>query len=155
MRPSAVQGSIHAQLVRFNFSLDLASAVDHAERAIGLLDEQRDGATLSHVLVDRVFGGALRGEPVTEGLLERALALERRALAAGTGMPQPMVLLWLHCTDDAGRGPRALRDGGGVVPRARRGRVGRRPPLTRRRRGDPCRRLGVGRAACGGGVRRH
>jgi DNA-binding CsgD family transcriptional regulator len=95
-----VQGSIHAQLVRFNFSLDLASAVDHAERAIGLLDEQRDGATLSHVLVDRVFGGALRGEAVTPGLLERALALERRALAAGTGMPQPMVLLWLHCTDD-------------------------------------------------------
>ena len=95
-----VQGSIHAQLVRFNFSLDLASAVDHAERAIGLLDEQRDGATLSHVLVDRVFGGALRGEAVTPGLLERALALERRALAAGTGMPQPMVLLWLHCNDD-------------------------------------------------------
>jgi DNA-binding CsgD family transcriptional regulator len=97
----AVQGSIHAQLVRFNFSLDLASAVDHAERAIGLLDEQRDGVTLSHVLVDRVFGGALRGEALPEGPLERALALERRALAAGAGMPQPMVLLWLHCTDDA------------------------------------------------------
>ena len=97
----AVRGPIHAQLVRFNFSLDLASALDHAERAIGLLDEQRDGAILAHVLVDRVFGGALRGEAVTEGSLERALALERRALAAGTGAPQPMVLLWLHCTDDA------------------------------------------------------
>jgi DNA-binding CsgD family transcriptional regulator len=97
----AVQGSIHAQLVRFNFSLDLASALDHAERAIGLLDEQRDGAILAHVLVDRVFGGALRGEAVTEGLLARALALERRALAAGVGAPHPMVLLWLHCTDAA------------------------------------------------------
>ena len=97
----AVQASIHAQLVRFNFSLDLAAAIDHAERAIGLLDERRDGATLSHVLVDRAFGGALRGEALAEGALERAVALERRALAAGTGTPQPMVLLWLHCTDDA------------------------------------------------------
>jgi DNA-binding CsgD family transcriptional regulator len=96
----AAQGSIRAQLVRFNFSLDLASAFDHAECAIDLLDEQRDGAVLAHVLVDRVFCGALRGEAATEGLLTRALALERRALAAGTGAPQPMVLLWLHCTDD-------------------------------------------------------
>lgn len=96
----AAQGPIHAQLVRFNFSLDLASALDHAERAIGLLDEQRDGVILAHVLVDRVFGSALRGDVVAEGSLDRAVAVERRALAAGTGIPQPMVLLWLHCTDD-------------------------------------------------------
>jgi DNA-binding CsgD family transcriptional regulator len=38
---------------------------------------------------------------VAEGLLARALDLEARSFEDGDA-PQPMLLLWLHCTDDVG-----------------------------------------------------
>ncbi len=98
-RDRALEGPIHAQLARFNFSVDLRSALEHAEAAIELLSEEQEPGLLGHVLVDRVFAGALRGEVVSEDLLDRGLALEAQSLAASTGVPQPMPLLWYHCTD--------------------------------------------------------
>jgi DNA-binding CsgD family transcriptional regulator len=92
-------GPLHAELVRLNFSWDLRSALEHAARAKELLDEDRDTTTLAAVLVDELFGSALRGQRVPKGLRDRALELEARSLAA-SGPPHPMVLLWLHCTDD-------------------------------------------------------
>jgi DNA-binding CsgD family transcriptional regulator len=95
----AFQGPIHADLVRFNFSWNLRAAIEHAERALTLLGEERDPATLAHVLFDRMFAGALVGEPVSLSALDRAVDLEHRSLQTG-GTPQPMPLLWFHCTDD-------------------------------------------------------
>jgi DNA-binding CsgD family transcriptional regulator/tetratricopeptide (TPR) repeat protein len=92
------EGALHAQLVRLCFSWDLPSALAHADRATELIGEDGDPDTLARVLVDRLFGDALSGRSASEELLERALELEARSLAAG-GRPQPMPLLWFHCTD--------------------------------------------------------
>ena len=94
----ALLGPLHAQLVRLNFAWNLRSALEHADLATTLLDPDQGAATLAQVMVDRLFGSALRGEPVPAGLLDRALALE--AHAPVTAAPQPMPLLWFHCTDD-------------------------------------------------------
>ncbi len=95
----ALRGGIHAQLVRLCFSWDLRSAIEHADLAMKLLREDREPATLAHVLIDRLFGSALRGEAPPGGLLDRALALEVRSLAENDA-PHPMPLLWFHCTDE-------------------------------------------------------
>ncbi len=95
----ALLGPLHAQLVRLNFSWDLTSALDHAARARKLLDERQAPAAVAAVLVDQLFGSAMRGKRVAHGLLGHALELESRSLAT-SGAPHPMVLLWLHCTDD-------------------------------------------------------
>lgn len=107
----AREGRLHALLVRLCFSWDLRSALAHADRAMELLAEDRDPDTLAHVLVDRLFGSALSGVTVPEGLLDRALDLEARSLEGG-GPPQPMPLLWFHCTDDirAARARFAMED---------------------------------------------
>jgi len=94
------QGPIHAQLVRFGFSVDLESALAHADAAVALLSEEREPGLLAHVLVDRFFGSALLGRNASPQLLERGLALEATSLSALAGVPQPMPLLWFHCTDD-------------------------------------------------------
>lgn len=94
----ALLGLLHAQLARLNFSWNLPSALEHADRAMDFLDPDLDPTTLAHVLVDRLFGSALCGEPVRAELLDRALALEERAPT--TTAPQPIPLLWFHCTDD-------------------------------------------------------
>ena len=102
----SLQGPIHAQLVRFNFSVDLERALEHASAAASILTEEREPGLLAHVLVDLLFASALVGREAPRELLDRALALEARSLAALTGAPQPMALLWFHCTDDIG----AVRD---------------------------------------------
>jgi ATP/maltotriose-dependent transcriptional regulator MalT len=95
----SLQGVIHAQLARFHFSLDLGAALSHADLALEVLSEERQPDLMAQVLIDRVFGGALRGEVAPDELLAPALELEARSL--GHGMPpQPMPLLWFHCVDD-------------------------------------------------------
>ncbi len=94
----ALLGAVHARLVRFQFSLDLPSALRHADLALPLLGEEEPGL-LAQVLVDRMFASALHGDAVPREAADRALALEERALERGDP-PHPMPLLWHHCMDD-------------------------------------------------------
>lgn len=92
-------GPIHAQLVRVCFSRDFASALEHAQRAEALLTQEDETALLAQVLIDRQFGSAINGLAVPAGLIDRALALEANHRSEDEA-PQPMPLLWFHCTDD-------------------------------------------------------
>jgi hypothetical protein len=62
--------------------------------------EERQPALLASVLIDRFFGGALRGEPVDRELLERGVALEEQKGQHLPDGPQPMPLIWFHCADE-------------------------------------------------------
>ncbi len=92
-------GPIHAQLVRVCYSLDFASALDHAQLAEALLTEKDEMALLAQVLVDRQWGSALNGVAVPAGLIHQALALEANHLGEDEA-PQAMPLLWFQCIDD-------------------------------------------------------
>ena len=90
-------GPIHAQLVRVCFSLDFHSALRHAQLAEALLTED-ETALRAQVLIDQQYGAAMIGSSAPAGLLDRALALEANHLGEDEA-PQPMPLLWFHCTD--------------------------------------------------------
>jgi DNA-binding NarL/FixJ family response regulator len=107
-----LQGSLNANLIRFTFAADLERVLVHADAAVRLLDEERDLGPLAHVLIDQFFASALLGRPAPRGLLDRGLALEARALSTLSTGPQPMPLIWFHCTDDfeAARSRHAMED---------------------------------------------
>jgi DNA-binding CsgD family transcriptional regulator len=93
------QAPIYAKFVRFNFSHDLERAIRYADAAIALLGEEQHPALAAHVLIDRFFAGALRGERAERELLDRGIALEEHAAHLPDG-PQPMPLIWCHCADE-------------------------------------------------------
>ena len=92
-------GPIHALLVRVCFSLDFPAALEHAQLAEALLAEADETSLLAQVLIDQQFGAAMIGVSKPAGLIERALALEANHPGQDEA-PQPMPLLWFHCTDD-------------------------------------------------------
>jgi DNA-binding CsgD family transcriptional regulator len=94
------QAPIYAKFVRFNFAHDIQRAVGYADAALALLDGEQEPAALAHVLIDRFFAGALRGEPVERELLARGIALEEQAWPDLRDGPQPMPLIWCHCADE-------------------------------------------------------
>lgn len=98
---TARQAPIYAKFVRFNFAHDLERAIRYADAAIALLVAEEQPALIAHVLIDRFFAGALRGEPVERELLDRGVALEQQAGIDLPDGPQPMPLIWCHCADEA------------------------------------------------------
>lgn len=95
----ARQAPIYAAFIRFNFAYDLGRALEYAEAAVDRFDEGEHPLPLAHALADRLFAAALRGRPVATDMLDRALRLEERSASELTGGPQPMPLIWFHCTD--------------------------------------------------------
>lgn len=95
------QAPIYAKFVRFNFAHDLERAIRYADEAIALLVPEEQPAVIAHVLIDRFFGGALRGEPVEREMLDRGVALEQQGGTDLPDGPQPMPLIWCHCADEA------------------------------------------------------
>ncbi len=96
----ALLGPIYAKAVRFAFSFDFSRALGYARAASELLSAEREPLLLGHVLVDRVWAGALCGLGAEGALLERALQLEAEGLPGPRADPQAVVLLWFHSIDD-------------------------------------------------------
>ena len=91
-----LRGRIHSKLGMYSDG-DQPTAVEHAETAAALLDEDADPALLAYTLLALLFFGAQTGRGADEGLLSRALELERRA--GEDGERSSLVLIWLQCTD--------------------------------------------------------
>jgi DNA-binding NarL/FixJ family response regulator len=103
-------GRIHAKLSEASL-LDQRKALEHAEAAAALLDEDEDPALLAHVLFDELFYGAQLGRPAPRGLVERALRLEERA---GTNEQRSrFALMWFSWMDEleAARARHAFEEG--------------------------------------------
>lgn len=94
------RGKVYARFTRYNFAHDLERAVAYADTGLRVLDEEREPALAGHLLIDRFFGGALRGLGADPALLKRGLELEGRAVPRLPLGPQPMPLIWFHCVDD-------------------------------------------------------
>jgi DNA-binding CsgD family transcriptional regulator len=73
-----LRGRIHARLANA-FLLDQPRAVEHADAAVALLNEDEDPSALAHALVDKLFYSAQVGLGAQRDLLERALRLEEHA----------------------------------------------------------------------------
>ena len=96
----ALRAAVTADLVRFNFSLDFERALELADEAVSLLSEETESAPLASVLIDQHFASAVTGRGARPVSLARALALEETALRNGSTTPQPMPIIWYHCTDE-------------------------------------------------------
>ena len=90
-----LEGRIRAKLAAFTLG---RVAVEHADAAAALLDEERDPGLLAYVLVTRLFFGAQLGLGAPAGLLERALELERRA--GPDDERSSLFLIWFVAFDD-------------------------------------------------------
>jgi DNA-binding NarL/FixJ family response regulator len=104
-----LRGRVHAKLGMYSDG-DQRQALDHSRAAAELLDESVDPGLLAYTLLACVFFGAQTGHGMDEGLLERALELERRA--GRDSERSSIVLIWLQCTDahDAARERHRLED---------------------------------------------
>ena len=92
-----LRGRIHSKLGMYSDD-DQPRAVEHAETAAALLDEDADPGLLAYTLLALLFFGAQTGRGADEGLLARALELERRA---GTSAERSsLVLIWHQCMDE-------------------------------------------------------
>jgi DNA-binding CsgD family transcriptional regulator len=89
---------ISARLVLITVPGDPARALQHAERAVGHVDGERDPLVLSSLLIDLCLLDLLLGRSPRTGLMRRGLALEERA--GPSAYPHPVPLIWFQCTDD-------------------------------------------------------
>jgi DNA-binding CsgD family transcriptional regulator len=90
-----LRARVHAALASFQIG---AAAVAHARTATDLLDEETDAGLAAYVSFNRFLGEAMLGQPPDVALLERGLALERRAESESETSSIPM--LWYQAMDD-------------------------------------------------------
>jgi DNA-binding CsgD family transcriptional regulator len=104
-----LSGRIHARLAETQLT-DQRRALERAEAAVALLDEQEDAGLLAGVLLSEMFYRAQLGLETPPGLLERALRLEERADPNEQRSRVP--LMWFSWMDelDAARARHALED---------------------------------------------
>jgi DNA-binding NarL/FixJ family response regulator len=89
---------ISTRLVQRSVPLDPERALEHADRAMRLLNEEREPELLAYVLIDRFLATALLGRGAHRELLQRGLELEARAGPAVA--PHPVPLIWFQCVDE-------------------------------------------------------
>ena len=102
-------GRIHAKLCEASL-LDQRKALEHAEAAAALLNEDEDPGLLAQVLINKLFFGAQVGRKAPRRVLERALRLEERA---GPNEQRSRVpLMWFAWMDEleAARNRHAFED---------------------------------------------
>jgi DNA-binding NarL/FixJ family response regulator len=102
-------GRIHAKLSEA-FLLDQRRALEHAEAAAALLDEDEDPGLLAQVLINKFFYGAQLGRKAPRRVLERALRLEERA--GPNEQRSRLPLMWFAWMDEleAARARHAFED---------------------------------------------
>ena len=133
-----LSGMIQAKLGMYSEG-DQPRALEHSEAAAALLDEDADPGLLAYTLLTLLFFGAQTGRGIDEGLLQRALELERRAgRDAREELARPD-LVPVHGRARGGTRPAPAR--GRVVPRPGRGDLGRREARAHRARGVQGRQL--------------
>ena len=93
-----LSAGILTRLVLVGMPADPARALEHAERAMSILSEDREPELLASILIDRFLAGVLLGRGARRELLERGMALETRAGPAV--YPHPVPLIWFQCVDD-------------------------------------------------------
>jgi len=93
-----LSAGILTRLVMAGMPADPARALGHAERAMGILSEDREPELLASILIDRFLAGVFLGRGARRELLERGLALEAKAGPAV--YPHPVPLIWFQCVDD-------------------------------------------------------
>ena len=98
---------ISARLVLITVPGNPVAALQHAERAVGQVDGERDPLVLSSLLIDLCLLDLLLGRPPRTELMRRGLALEESA--GPSAYPHPVPLIWFQCVDDveAARGRHA------------------------------------------------
>jgi len=89
---------ISARLVLITVPGDPARALQHAERAVGQVDGERDPLVLSSLLIDLCLLDLMLGGSPRTDLMRRGLALEEGA--GPSAYPHPVPLIWFQCTDD-------------------------------------------------------
>jgi DNA-binding CsgD family transcriptional regulator len=92
-----LRGRIHARLSEA-WLLDQRRALEHAEAAAALLDEDQDPELLAQALINRFFYGAQLGLEAPRPVLERALRIEERGDANEQRSRLP--LMWFSWVDD-------------------------------------------------------
>jgi hypothetical protein len=95
---SRVSARISARLVLITVPGDPARALQHAARAVGQVDGERDPLVLSSLLIDLCLLDLMLGGSPRIDLMRRGLALE--ASAGSSAYPHPVPLIWFQCTDD-------------------------------------------------------
>ncbi len=93
-----LSAGILTRLVMAGMPADPARALGHAERAMGILSEDREPELLASILIDRFLAGVFLGRGARRELLEQGLALEAKAGPAV--YPHPVPLIWFQCVDD-------------------------------------------------------
>jgi DNA-binding CsgD family transcriptional regulator len=89
---------ISARLVLITVPGNPATALQHAERAVGQVDGERDPLVRSSLLIDLCLLDLMLGRSPRTGLMRQGLALEERA--GPSAYPHPVPLIWFQCTDD-------------------------------------------------------
>ena len=89
---------ISARLVLITVPGNPVRALQHAERAVGQVDGERDPLVLSSLLIDLCLLDLLMGRSPRTDLMRRGLSLEERA--GPSAYPHPVPLIWFQCTDD-------------------------------------------------------
>lgn len=89
---------ISARLVLITVPGNPVRALQHAERAVGQVDGERDPLVFSSLLIDLCLLDLLLGRSPRTDLMRRGLALEERA--GPSAYPHPVPLIWFQCTDD-------------------------------------------------------
>ena len=89
---------ISARLVLITAPGNPARALQHAERAVGQVDGERDPLVLSSLLIDLCLLDLRLGRPPRTDLMRQGLAVEERA--GPSAYPHPVPLIWFQCTDD-------------------------------------------------------
>jgi len=89
---------ISARLVLITVPGNPVRALQHAERAVGQVDGERDPLVLSSLLIDLCLLDLLLGRSPRTDLMRRGLSLEERA--GPSAYPHPVPLIWFQCTDD-------------------------------------------------------
>jgi DNA-binding CsgD family transcriptional regulator len=89
---------ISARLVLITVPGNPVRALQHAERAVGQVDGERDPLVLSSLLIDLCLLDLMLGRSPRTDLMRRGLALEE--CAGPSAYPHPVPLIWLQCTDD-------------------------------------------------------
>jgi DNA-binding CsgD family transcriptional regulator len=89
---------ISARLVLITVPGNPVRALQHAERAVGQVDGERDPLVLSSLLIDLCLLDLMLGRSPRTDLMRRGLALEE--CAGPSTYPHPVPLIWFQCIDD-------------------------------------------------------
>jgi DNA-binding CsgD family transcriptional regulator len=89
---------ISARLVLMGVPADPARALEHAEKAMQQVSEEREPDVLASLLIDLCLLDVFLGRTPRRELMQRGLELEARAWP--TAYPHPVPLIWFQCVDD-------------------------------------------------------